>query len=154
MRVGLVSDTHGPLDADVLEALAGCQAVLHAGDIGDPGVLSLLARVGVVLAVRGNNDRTPPLSELPERHDVDLEGCRVHLVHRAADARPAAETRVVVVGHSHAPLVDERDGRLWVNPGAAGRVGFHRRRWVALLDCNGGVPHVQHIDLGPRRRQP
>lgn len=119
MRLGLVSDTHGLLRPEVLDAMRGVARILHAGDVGDPAVLDALARVAPVDAVRGNNDRGSWAETLPAERRLRFGGVEVLLVHDAADARPEG-ARVVVVGHSHRPRVEERDGVLWVNPGSAG----------------------------------
>src|SRR5437867_10221320 len=121
MLIGLIADTHGYLDPRVPPALKGVQLILHAGDIGAEGVLVALARIAPVTAVAGNNDANLAQLGLPLRVDMDLEGVRIHLVHRLIDAAPGPDARVVVYGHSHKTLVAEREGMLWVNPGAAGR---------------------------------
>jgi len=148
--VGLGSDTHGLADERLLQALAGCELLLHAGDIG-PGVLERLRSVAPVVAVRGNTDRSAEFSALPFVQRLELAGHPVALVHRREDA-PADGWRLLVCGHTHRPCVEERDGRWVVNPGAAGRRGFHDRRTAALLELEPGRPPlVRLIDLGPRR---
>lgn len=123
MRVGLVSDTHGLLRPPVLDWLQGCDHLLHAGDICDAAVLEALGRIAPVTAVRGNNDWGPWADRLEEGALVTLAGVAIFVVHdlahlpRHAKARAA---RVVVSGHSHKPLAQERDGQLFVNPGSAG----------------------------------
>src|SRR5207245_6809527 len=97
------------------------------------GVLAALERIAPVTAVAGNNDAKLAQLGLPLRVDVDLGGVRIHLVHRLIDAAPGPDTRVVVYRHSHKALVAEREGMLWVNPGAARRVGFHHEVTLALL---------------------
>src|SRR5438093_5004998 len=133
MLIGLIADTHGYLDPRVPPALRGVAFILHAGDIGVEGVLAALERIAPVTAVAGNNDAKLAQIGLPLRVDVDLEGVRIHLVHRLIDAAPGPDTRVVVYGHSHKAFIAEREGVLWVNPGAAGRVGFHHEVTLALL---------------------
>src|SRR5881396_357856 len=150
MLIGLIADTHGYLDPRVPPALQGVAFILHAGDIGAEGVLAALEHIAPVTAVAGNNDAKLAQLGLPLRVDLDLGGVRIHLVHRLIDAVPGADTRVVVYGHSHKALVAERDGMLWVNPGAAGRVGFHREVTLALLRVENGRCHAQLVSLGPR----
>ncbi len=122
-RVGLISDTHGLLREPVLDFLHGCDRILHAGDICDARVLERLAEIAPVTAVRGNNDWGPWADRIEESELVTVEGVGIFIVHdlshlpRHARARAA---RVVVSGHSHKPVVQERDGVLFVNPGSAG----------------------------------
>src|SRR5438128_10101693 len=150
MLIGLIADTHGYLDPRVPPALKGVDLILHAGDIGVEGVLAALERIAPVRAVAGNNDAKLAQLGLPLRVDVDLVGVRIHLVHRLIDAVPSADTRVVVYGHTHKALVTERDGMLWVNPGAAGRVGFHREVTLALLRLDDDRCEAELLLLGPR----
>jgi putative phosphoesterase len=148
-RIGLVSDTHGWLDPRVLGEFAGVDAILHAGDIGAPVIVDTLRGVAPTYVVRGNNDRTPDLLALPERVDLELGGVRIHLVHRPQDARPG-DAEIVVYGHTHRARVERRDGVWWVNPGAAGRRGFHVERTIAAMELGDGPPRVTVIALGPR----
>lgn len=155
MLVGLISDTHGYVDARVLAAFKGVQAILHAGDVGSSRVLERLQCLAPVTAVRGNMDSGHDTANMPTHLDLSLEGCRIHLVHRLEDARPGLNTDVVVFGHTHRPAVQRRDGVLYVNPGAAAAPGFRREATVALLRIEGGQPHVEVVALGapspPRR---
>jgi len=122
-RVGLISDTHGLLREPVLDFLRGSDLILHAGDICDAQVLQRLGEIAPVTAVRGNNDWGPWADRLGDAELITVEGVAIFVVHdlahlpRHARARAA---RVVVSGHSHKPLAQERDGVLFVNPGSAG----------------------------------
>ena len=149
MLVGVISDTHGWLDPRLHELFAGVATILHAGDIGALAVVEQLRQIAPLQVVRGNVDRTADLLALPKQIDVELDGRRLHLVHRPADARPG-DAQIVVYGHTHRPLVDWRDGVCWVNPGAAGRRGFHRERSVALMELDRWPPRIEIIPLGPR----
>jgi putative phosphoesterase len=150
--VGVVSDTHGYVDPRLAPALDGVRAILHAGDVGSLAVLDALSAIAPVEAVRGNNDDKLGGLGLPARVDIALGGVRIHVVHRILDARPPADARVVVFGHSHRTLAEERDGVLYLNPGAAGRAGFHRLQTVATMRCERGrVRDVRIIELGPRQ---
>ncbi len=122
-RIGLISDTHNLLRSEAAAWLEGCAHILHAGDICRPEVLEELGRIAPVSAVRGNNDQGAWAQGLPVQCTVDLAGVRVHLLHDLAEL--AIDTaregvRVVLSGHSHRPLVQERNGVLFVNPGSAG----------------------------------
>jgi putative phosphoesterase len=148
MRIGLIADPHGFLGDDARRELAGCERILHAGDVGE-GVLQPLAAIAPLTAVRGNNDTEGEASLLPEAAFIELGGLRIALVHRLVDA-PRPPWDVLVFGHCHKQHAYEQQGRLWVNPGAAGRRGFHRSRSVALLELAGARPEVTFIDLGLR----
>jgi uncharacterized protein len=150
MLIGLIADTHGYLDPRVLLALQGVDLILHAGDVGSEHVLVGLACIAPVTAVAGNNDGQLAHLGLPLRVELDLEGVKVHLVHRLMDATPGPDARAVVYGHSHKALIAEREGVLWVNPGAAGRVGFHRDVTMALLRLESGRCLAELVILGPR----
>jgi len=121
-RVGLISDTHGLLRAEAVEALRGSDFIIHAGDIGDAAILQALAALAPVTAVRGNNDRAPWASALPEASMLVVGGLRIHVVHDRATIDPARwhDVDVVVAGHSHRPSIEWREQVLFVNPGSAG----------------------------------
>jgi len=121
--VGVISDTHGLLRPQALAALAGVDAIVHAGDIGAPEVLSELRRIAPVTAVRGNNDRAAWAETIPETAMLDVGDARLYVLHdRQALAIDPVEQGVAVVisGHSHRPRLETRDGVLFVNPGSAG----------------------------------
>lgn len=123
LRVGLISDTHGLLRPEVAAYLRGSDCIVHAGDICDPGILERLAEIAPVTAVRGNNDRGPWAQQLRTSERLQLGGVSLHAIHDLAelDIDPAvAGVRVVVSGHSHKPLVEQRGSVLYVNPGSAG----------------------------------
>jgi putative phosphoesterase len=147
---GVISDTHGFVDPRAIAALAGVDLILHAGDVGSLEVLTALREIAPVHAVQGNNDAKIGGLGLPEHLDLEFEGVEVHLVHQMTDARPGPHTRVVVFGHSHKTLVEQRADVLYLNPGAAGRTGFHRVQTVALLEINGGRVLARIVELGTR----
>ena len=123
MRVALISDTHGLLRPEALAFVRGADHIVHAGDICDPATLEQLAAIAPLTAVRGNNDHGPWAERLCATKLVPLGEILLYAIHDLAeiDLDPAsAGVRVVVSGHSHKPLVKERDGVLFVNPGSAG----------------------------------
>ena len=148
--LGLVSDTHGYLDARLIAALQGVDAILHAGDVGSEAALEGLRRVAPVHAVQGNNDVPLGNLGLPEHLDLSYGGVRLQIVHEIARARPSRDTNIVVFGHSHRQVNEWRNGVLFVNPGAAGRRGFHSLQTAALLRIEAGTPAVEMLILGPR----
>jgi putative phosphoesterase len=122
-RVGLISDTHGLLRPEATAFLRGSDRIVHAGDIGDAGVLDELRTLAPVTAVRGNNDRGPWAVALHETEVLEVGGVYIYVLHDLAelDLDPAAAGfQVVVAGHSHRPSIARRDGVLYVNPGSAG----------------------------------
>ena len=147
-RVGLISDTHGLVRPSVLAYLAGCDRILHAGDICDPTVLASLATIAPVLAIRGNNDTGDWADALDEQTTVEIDGVRIAIVHDLAqfDATQS-DARVVVSGHSHKPLVQSRDGVLYVNPGSAGPRRFSLPISLGQLRIDGGRVDVDLATL-------
>ena len=150
MKIGLISDTHGLLRPEALAALGSCAHILHAGDIGRPEILDALRKIAPLTVVRGNNDEGLDWArELPEWVELQLGGIDIHLVHQGTDvpARLPESVRVVVTGHSHKPLIEERDGRLWVNPGSAGPRRFKLPISVALLHIENGAVRAELVAL-------
>lgn len=122
VKIGIISDTHGLMRPEALASLEGCEAILHAGDIGGDEILTFLRDIAPVHAVRGNCDGGWA-SKLPWTELCELGGHGFYLIHDLAaldiEAR-ASEVSVVVSGHSHEPLVDWQNGVLYLNPGSAG----------------------------------
>src|SRR5436305_2031772 len=119
-RIGLISDTHGLLRPEAVDALEGSDLIIHAGDVGKPEVLDALKRLAPVVAVRGNVDRGPWADALPLTAIVKPGIYVLHDV-KELDFDPSTKGyRMVVSGHSHKPSQTERGGVLYVNPGAAG----------------------------------
>jgi putative phosphoesterase len=121
--VGVISDTHGLVRDEALAALRGSDMIVHAGDIGSPDVLAQLQQIATTHAVRGNNDRDSWGLTLPLTEVVAVGGHHVYLIHDIADLDvdpAAAGFAAVIYGHSHKPLIEWRDGVLYLNPGSAG----------------------------------
>ena len=115
------------LRPEALDFLAGCDQIVHGGDVGDAAILARLAEIAPLLTVRGNNDREAWSRGLPHSARIDVGGMLLHAIHdiKELDIDPAAlGVRVVVSGHSHRPSCSERDGVLYINPGSAGRRRF------------------------------
>lgn len=127
MRVGLISDTHGLLRPEALAFLAGCEHIVHGGDIGNAAILEQLAAVAPLTVVRGNNDTGPWAKSIPATALLQLGSVTLYALHdiKELDIDPvAAGVRIVVAGHSHRPSSAERGGVLYINPGSAGRRRF------------------------------
>ena len=152
-RIGLISDTHGLVRAEVHEGLAGVELILHAGDVGGDEILDELSIIAPVHAVYGNTDPQDN-PRLPAAIDMVVDGVRIHVSHGhelgvpkpvKLLARYAAD--VIVYGHTHEPLVTRADGRLVVNPGAAGPARFDIKPSVAILEINGGSANARIVPL-------
>jgi uncharacterized protein len=149
--VGVISDTHGVLREEAVKALAGSERIIHAGDIGNPGILDALERIAPVTAVRGNVDRDRWAQFLPLTETVELEQAAVYVLHNLAelDLNPrAAGFQAIVSGHSHHPLCETRDGVLYLNPGSAGPRRFHLPATLARLHVSGKALRAEIVQLG------
>lgn len=150
MKVGVISDTHGLLRPRVPELLAGCDAILHAGDVGEPEILERLREIAPVSAVRGNVDTAGALARLPDQLSGELGGLAYRMVHRAADVGDGwtASSALVVFGHSHRPELAWRGSCLLLNPGACGPRRFRLPLTLALLEVRDGriVPELRAVE--------
>jgi putative phosphoesterase len=123
LTIGVISDTHGLLRREAIEALAGVDHILHAGDVGSPAILDRLREIAPLTAIRGNVDVFGVCGALPATEAVDLGGQLFYLVHALQDLDidpVAAGVKVVVCGHSHRAGMEVRHGVLYLNPGSAG----------------------------------
>jgi putative phosphoesterase len=121
--LGVISDTHGLLRPEAVEALRGSDMIVHAGDVGSAEVLRELGKIAPVIAVRGNNDREPWAKDLPLNEAFEVGRASIYVLHdvNELDLDPrAAGFSVVIAGHSHQPRSEERGGVLFFNPGSAG----------------------------------
>lgn len=140
MRVGLISDTHGLLRPEALAFLAGCDVIVHGGDIGNAAILARLEEIAPLTVVRGNNDRAAWAHAIPVSARLALGPVVLYAIHdlKELDIAPqAAGVRVVVSGHSHRPACSERNGVLYINPGSAGRRRFNLPVTAAELIIEG-----------------
>jgi putative phosphoesterase len=150
-RVGLISDTHGLLRPEAIAFLRGSDFIVHAGDIGDANVLNELRALAPVTAVRGNNDKGAWAEAISETEVLQIGDVFIYVLHNLAelDLDPvAAGFQVVVSGHSHHPLVEERDGVLYVNPGSSGPRRFKLPIAVAELEVSGHSVKAKLVELG------
>ena len=155
IEIGLISDTHGLLRPKVHEALARVSLILHAGDVGEDGILDELELIAPVMAVRGNTD-APGRARLEARIDREIGALRVHVSHGHELGSPTTEkllaaydADVIIYGHTHRPLVARESNRLVVNPGAAGPRRFDLLPSVARLTIVGGAAEAVVIPLPP-----
>ena len=154
-KIGLISDTHGLLREAALQALRGSDLIIHAGDVGDPGILEALANIAPLVAVRGNVDTAEWAKSLPETAVAQAAEVNIYVLHdcKALDLDPkASQFHVVVSGHSHKPSRSERNGVLYINPGSAGPRRFSLPITVATLDLGAKPWRVELVDLEKGRR--
>ena len=151
MMVGVISDTHGLLRPEAIEALQGSEFIIHAGDVGAPEVLEALRQVAPVVAVRGNVDTAAWASGLPASEAVEVGGRLLYVLHQIEhlDVDPAAAgIAAVVYGHSHRPSAEVRRGVLYLNPGSAGPRRFGLPVTLVRLRVEGEVLTPGFVDLG------
>lgn len=156
--VGVVSDTHGLLRPEAVEAVRGVDLLIHAGDVGTGDVLEALSRIAPVVSVRGNVDHGELRSRLPATAEVEVAGVWIHVLHRLEDLDldpRAAGFGVVIHGHTHRPETWSRDGVLFVNPGSIGPVRFSLPVSLARLRIASGNVRVETIvlDSVPSKRR-
>jgi hypothetical protein len=148
--IGVISDTHGLLRPEALEALRGATHILHAGDVGDIAILEALRQIAPVTAIRGNIDTDGPTAQLPSTEAIELDGRLLYMLHSIADLdlKPeAAGIAVVIYGHSHKPAIEIRKGVLYLNPGSAGPRRFKLPITVAHLYLEATTPRAEIIRL-------
>jgi uncharacterized protein len=165
VRIGLLSDTHGFMGADILEALAGVDEIWHAGDLGSLEIVSTLEKIAPVVAVIGNIDSHATFSSIPEEQVFNREGFKVlirHIVGTPGRYDPIARASIaaerpdiLVCGHSHILRI-ERDaqGILYMNPGACGHHGTHQKRTLVRFNLEKKkIFGAEVVDLGARGRK-
>jgi putative phosphoesterase len=139
-QFGIISDTHGHLPEEALAVFRNVDLILHAGDIGSVTILLALEAVAPVVAVRGNMDSGLWVERFEEKESIQAGGQLIHLIHDAGRLRMdtiRGTCLAVVNGHTHRPLVETKEGILFVNPGSAGAPRFGERASVALLRISG-----------------
>lgn len=147
MKLGIISDTHDLLRPEVLSALTGVDAILHAGDINSQRILDQLQSIAPVYAVRGNADKEWA-EALPEFLDFQLAGLHICITHKKKDLpKDLSLYDLVVIGHSH-QYSEKREGKtLILNPGSCGPRRFHQKITMALAEVGNGQIEVTHIDI-------
>lgn len=149
-QIGIIADTHGLLRPQAIAALTGAELILHAGDIGKPEVLAALETLAPVIAVRGNNDQGDWATAIPKQETILISEIKIQMLHilqELATDPEAAGLDVVISGHSHRPLIQERNGVLFINPGSAGPRRFKLPVSVARLQIHDGTVEAQIVAL-------
>ena len=150
MIVGVISDTHGLLRPEAVDALRSSDLIVHAGDVGAPEILERLRAIAPTVAVRGNVDTQAWARDLPLTEVVEAGGLHLYLLHdlSALELDPkAAGFAVVISGHSHKPVADVRDGVLYLNPGSAGPRRFSLPISLARLHVTGTQLRPEFVQL-------
>jgi putative phosphoesterase len=148
--IGLISDSHGLLRPEALDALRGSGRIIHAGDIGSPDILEALRTIAPVTAIRGNIDKGAWAKSLRETEIVEIGDAILYVLHdvNQLDLDPAAAGfRAVISGHSHTPSQELRAGLLYINPGSAGPRRFRLPITVAKLCVTSNSLEAEFIPL-------
>ncbi|TXC81320.1 metallophosphoesterase family protein [Luteibaculum oceani] len=166
MQIAIISDTHSYLDNKIWKYLNEVDEIWHAGDVGAKTVIDQLEKLGKPLrGVYGNIDNHEIRKIFPEFQYFDIQGLRIGMTHIAGNpGRYPSKIKdwfkqhpcdLFICGHSHILKVtrDKEFGHLHMNPGAAGRHGFHQTKTILLLDINNGKPeNLRVVELGPRAK--
>ena len=149
MLIGIISDTHGLLRPEAQAALQGVDHILHAGDVGDPIILKMLATIAPLTAIRGNVD-TGHCAHLPATEAIELDGQLFYMLHSLSDLDlhpKVAGIAAVISGHTHKPIIDWRKNILYLNPGSAGPRRFALPVSLATVHIIDGKLHPTLITL-------
>lgn len=147
MKIAILSDTHGLLRPQVVAHLKNADAILHGGDINRQSIVDELRKYAPLYIVRGNNDKEWA-EAIPHDLTVTLGGVTFYMVHNKKEA--AADftgVDVVVFGHSHRYLQEDKDGVLWLNPGSCGPRRFHQEITMMMAEVTDGKITVEKITI-------
>ncbi|RPJ11503.1 MAG: metallophosphoesterase [Desulfobacteraceae bacterium] len=148
--MGIISDTHGRITESALNALAGSELIIHAGDIGEKDVLEKLKSIAPVFPVKGNMDKGAWARGIPGSETVNHGCVSLYILHDISriDLDPAASGfSAVIFGHTHKPFIDRQNGVLFVNPGSATQPRSNHPPSVALLTVTGGFLEARLVIL-------
>ena len=162
VKLGILSDTHGYWHPQLHNALVGVDLILHAGDIGTTSILESLESIAPTRAVWGNIDSASFRRFIPEHQRFEVEGVMFWMTHiggRPGRWAPNVKTDlyrdppdVFICGHSHILRIERvktLHNMLYLNPGAAGRHGFHQVKTCVRLTVDEGKlrqAEVVHLD--------
>ena len=146
MRIAILSDTHGLLRPEVVEYLKTADVILHGGDINKQSIVDELRQYAPLYIVRGNNDKEWA-QDIPHDLTLTLDGMTFVMVHNKKEVPALTGADVVVFGHSHKYLQEEKDGVLWLNPGSCGPRRFHQEITMMMAELTGGSLRVDKITI-------
>lgn len=148
MEIGIVSDTHGLLREEIIQAFKECQLIFHAGDIGSPNILDVLKRVAPIIAVKGNNDKADWANHLPSEIWHQVNGKSIYMIHDLKACKQIFDSDkadIVISGHSHIYKEEIRDNIFYLNPGGAGPKRFGRPATAMVLDLESQSIQVKKV---------
>lgn len=146
MRIAILSDTHGLLRPEVVEYLKTADVILHGGDINKQSIVDELRQYAPLYIVRGNNDKEWA-QDIPHDLTLTLDGMTFVMVHNKKEVPDLTGADVVVFGHSHKYLQEEKDGVLWLNPGSCGPRRFHQEITMMMAELTSGSLRVEKITI-------
>lgn len=150
LTIGVISDTHGLLRPEAVEALRGSHHIIHAGDVGDPQIITDLESIAPLTVVRGNIDTSAWSRKVPDTNVLEVGGISLFVLHKVddLDLNPlTAGFAAVIFGHSHQPLIEWRKGVLFFNPGSAGPRRFRLPISVGKIVIESGKLKPEIIEL-------
>lgn len=164
MKIGLLSDTHSFLDPIIMEHFKACDEIWHAGDIGTSALADELEKFKPLRAVYGNIDDLQLQQRFPEDDWFEREGLLIWMTHiggvppnynpRVKKILTERTPDIFVCGHSHILRVvkdPQKNGMLYINPGAAGNHGFHYVKTLVRFDLfNKEIKNMEVVELGKR----
>ena len=147
MKLAILSDTHGLLRPEVVEHLKTADAILHGGDINKQSIVDQLRQYAPLYVVRGNNDKEWA-EDIPHDLTITLDGVTFYMVHNKKELPATLNgVDVVVFGHSHKYMQEEKDGILWLNPGSCGPRRFHQEITMMMAELIDGEMRVEKISI-------
>lgn len=147
MKIAILSDTHGLLRPQVVAHLKNADAILHGGDINRQSIVDELRQYAPLYIVRGNNDKDWA-EAIPHDLTVTLGGVTFYMVHNKKEvAADLTGVDVVVFGHSHRYLQEDKDGVLWLNPGSCGPRRFHQEITMMMAEVTDGKIAVEKVTI-------
>ena len=147
MKLAILSDTHGLLRPEVVEQLKTADAILHGGDINKQSVVDELRQYAPLYVVRGNNDKEWA-EEIPHDLTIALGGVTFYMVHNKKELPAKLDgVDVVVFGHSHKYVQEEKEGLLWLNPGSCGPRRFHQEITMMMAEVGEGKIRVEKLSI-------
>lgn len=149
IKVGIISDTHGLLRAEVKDILKECDYIIHGGDINKQAIVDELEEIAPLYVVRGNNDKEWA-EHLPNELRFEISGVRFYMVHnKKFIPKDLQDVDVIVFGHSHKYYEEEKDGVMWLNPGSCGKRRFDLSISMAVMTIKSGVWGIEKVELNP-----